>query len=344
MVHVTLKRVTQKDIAHAANLSIAAVSMALKGSNALPAATIKRVRKIANRMGYVPDPALSALAAYRNTVRSRRSFAALAFVTLEPPDGPRHQLPSTRTLLEAAEARAQELGFTLQSFATRPAELSPSRLNEILTARGIEGVILAPGTEIGRGEGIVWDNFSVVATQPTCFRTGFHSVSSNPQADLSNCWQQLAARGHRRIGLVLNRQSERHSNEAWEAAHFISQRRHGVSAGDIVPNLTVHSPDTARAASRWVIENKPDAIISAQPGLAEDLRQSGFKLPQNLAYASINIEDESPATSGIARQSARIGSVAVDTITSLVQQGRAAASGVLTAISVESTWTEGTTL
>lgn len=344
MVHVTLKRVTQKDIAQAANLSIAAVSMALRGNSALPPATIKRVRAIADELGYVPDPALSALAAYRNTVRARRSFAALAFVQLQSEDSPRQAPSSLRTLVEAAETRAQQLGFTLQQFTTQPGEMTPSRLNGILRARGIQGIVIAPGCDLEDGEGIAWEEFNIVTTQTVGPRSGFHSVASDPQFDLLTCWQRLMAQGHRRIGLVVDEQNDRETKEAWEAAHFIGQRRHDIKAKEALPNLYLGAKGCARAASRWIIKHKPDAIISTKAGLAEDLRQSGFKLPQDLAYVSLNVEDDSIGASGIMRQSEKIGAVAVDTLSSLVQQNRASARNVTTAIRVDSEWCDGDTL
>ena len=59
-------RIRLKDIAEKAGLSVAAVSMALKDHRSLPASTIKKVKALAKKMGYAPDPALSALAAYRS--------------------------------------------------------------------------------------------------------------------------------------------------------------------------------------------------------------------------------------------------------------------------------------
>ena len=50
------KRVTQKDIARAASLSISAVSMALRNDSAMSGDTLKRVKSIAQELGYSPDP------------------------------------------------------------------------------------------------------------------------------------------------------------------------------------------------------------------------------------------------------------------------------------------------
>ncbi|MDG2167534.1 MAG: LacI family DNA-binding transcriptional regulator, partial [Opitutales bacterium] len=59
------KRVRLKDVAKEAGLSVSAVSMALKDDSTIAAKTVERVKRVARDMGYAPDPALSALSAYR---------------------------------------------------------------------------------------------------------------------------------------------------------------------------------------------------------------------------------------------------------------------------------------
>ena len=75
------KRITLKDIARSAKLSVAAVSMALRNHDSLPAATINRVKKIADELGYRPDPALCALAAHRCRLQPNRNVSVIALIS-----------------------------------------------------------------------------------------------------------------------------------------------------------------------------------------------------------------------------------------------------------------------
>ena len=59
------RRVTQREIAHAAGLHFSTVSLALRNSPLLPLATRKKVKQIAQSLQYQPDPMLAALNAYR---------------------------------------------------------------------------------------------------------------------------------------------------------------------------------------------------------------------------------------------------------------------------------------
>jgi LacI family transcriptional regulator len=106
-------KVRLKDIAEKAGLSVAAVSMALKNHRSLPQVTIDRVKQLAEELHYVPDPALSALAAHRSRLRVSKDFSVIGIVSnWSSQDGWRH-LKSAKEVIEGANARAIELGKSL---------------------------------------------------------------------------------------------------------------------------------------------------------------------------------------------------------------------------------------
>ena len=57
---------TQKDIAQSLGLSQTAVSLALRNSPGISSTTVARVRAAVRRLGYRPDPMISALMAQRH--------------------------------------------------------------------------------------------------------------------------------------------------------------------------------------------------------------------------------------------------------------------------------------
>ncbi|HRE80630.1 MAG TPA: helix-turn-helix domain-containing protein, partial [Opitutaceae bacterium] len=74
------RRVTQLDVARKARVHRATVSMAFRNHPNIPAATRQRILQIAERMGYVPDPMLAALAAYRTRIRPSGYHGVIAWV------------------------------------------------------------------------------------------------------------------------------------------------------------------------------------------------------------------------------------------------------------------------
>jgi len=79
-----MRRVTLQSVADALCLHITTVSKALQGHPHIAAATRERVRRQAARMGYVPDPLLTALSAYRTALRPEKFHAELAWVHPHP--------------------------------------------------------------------------------------------------------------------------------------------------------------------------------------------------------------------------------------------------------------------
>ena len=66
------RRVTLADIAVRAEVHVTTVSLALRNHPRLPAQTRERIQELAKKMGYVPDPFLRALVAYRGKMMQRR--------------------------------------------------------------------------------------------------------------------------------------------------------------------------------------------------------------------------------------------------------------------------------
>src|SRR5690606_39803630 len=74
------RRVTQQDIANRRKLDKSTVSLALRNNPTIAAATRVRVRTMAEKLGYRPDPALSTLARQRWAGHETGSGAALAYL------------------------------------------------------------------------------------------------------------------------------------------------------------------------------------------------------------------------------------------------------------------------
>ncbi len=72
------RRVTLMDIARQAGVARSTASMALQNHPRISAKTRASIREIADQLGYRPDPAMTALAAYRQGKRQTRLHAGLA--------------------------------------------------------------------------------------------------------------------------------------------------------------------------------------------------------------------------------------------------------------------------
>ena len=132
-----------REIARSLNLSKATVANALNGASTVAADTRERVLSAAAAMGYQRNPMMGAfMSAIRRSRRAAFQGTLAAVEILEakrPPHGPFHS-----KLLQGCTDAALTLGFTIDSFQLTTAKASAGRLNSILKARGIRGVIILP--------------------------------------------------------------------------------------------------------------------------------------------------------------------------------------------------------
>lgn len=120
------------------------MALALRNSPKIRQATREKIQASAARLGYRPDPALTALNAYRKTVRSPHYQATLAWLNNWPRQEDLLANDTFREYFEGANARARELGYRLETFWLHEEGLPLPKLGRVLKARGIQGLLLAP--------------------------------------------------------------------------------------------------------------------------------------------------------------------------------------------------------
>ena len=336
-------RTTLKQIAAHTGLSVAAVSMALRNHASLPAATIARVRRAAQKLDYTPDPAGSALAAHRQRLRVRQDFSVIAVVSNWPGPDDWSRQEGARRLLAGATARARTYGYDLQHLWARADGMGPARFSRVLTTRGIRGLILAPLEDPASGFDLAWDQFSVVTIERPFRYACFPHVVPNYYADLRLAWHRLRERGYLRIGLVLDAGLAERTAHEWEAAYAYEQS-HCLSPGTTLPVLLVDGPDRTEPIGDWLRRHRPDAVISRCDGFLAAASALGLRAPRDLGYASLNLVDDAPGVSGIRQHREIMGATAVDVLHSLLHRNHRGAHEVAQGTRIDSTWHEGRTL
>jgi len=337
------RRSTLKDVAQRARLSLSAVSLALRKPKALPAATVARVRKAAEEVGYSPDPALTALAAYRSGQRVRREFAVIGLVSNWAKRNEWFNRPSAQALWEGASARARALGYSLQHLWAREGGATPARFSQILVNRGIRGLILAPFEQPDAHFELAWENFAVVSIERPTRYTTFHHVVPSYFADMLLVWEQLKRRGYRRIGLVLDHALAERAAHQWEAAHAFEQARNG--GGDPpVPTFVTYAGKRPSEALDWLRTHQPDAIVSRSPRVLPVLREAGVRIPADLGYVGLNVIDDAPDVSGILQPRDVMGAAAVDALNAQLLVSQRGPGERSKGTHVDGVWHEGATV
>lgn len=336
-------RIRLKDVAERAQLSVSAVSMALKNDPTMAESTIERVKRIAEEMGYSPDPALSALSAYRSRLRVQNKFSVLGLVTnWSKRDGWSSQ-PQQQEVIRGAKKRALELGYSLQEFWSHEEGVSPKRFNQILQSRGIRGLILAPFENNDDLLDLDWTQFSVVTISRPSQYTLFHHVVQNHYMDMMLCWEKLTERGYKRVGLVVQNELDVRWSYQWDAAHIFSQNQR-VELEDRIPVLRVEGEHDHEAIRSWIGNYRPEVVISRCHHFLEAIKMEDLSIPEDVAYISLNVNEDIEDATGIRHRRDMLGATAVDVLNSLLQRNHKGPNEVSLGTQVDGIWYEGNTL
>ncbi|MBK1876125.1 LacI family DNA-binding transcriptional regulator [Pelagicoccus mobilis] len=338
-------KVTQKDVAKAAGVSVMAVSLALRNQPGISEENAKQIRKIADSLGYRPDPALSALIHYRGS-KSKKIRAALALVTGWETREKWIDSRVGRLAWEGARKRAGEFGYSLEHFWIGKNGIHAKRTADILRSRGIRGVILAPILLPWAAIDFPWEHFAVVTLERNSDFPSTPHVSPNHYADISRAWHHLLNLGYNRPGLAsFSWLSERNENR-WEAAQYIQQIRHQAPK-ERVPNLIVEGSPNARLpvvqTDKWINQYDPDVVLSPSPEFWQAILESGRSIPHDVAFASLQTQVNDEPVAGINQHREEMGAACIDLLHSRLLRSDFGMPDSLAGTTIDGDWIDGPT-
>lgn len=314
-------RPTLRSLAAEAGVSPMTVSLALRNSRDVSAATRARLQRLAAARGYRPDPTIAKLMHHlraRAPLRLQASLCGLTQGWAGTDLGPDNYLARlTRGLRE--RARALGYAFSLLDVDEYP---TPAQLQRVLGSRGIDGLVLLP---LGRPHDLTWRldwrAFATVAVTPSVIAPRFHAVMPNHFDNMLRVCGELTGAGCRRIGLALTREWDERVNHRWTGGMAWQNQFGGMGA---VAPLIVARPGpslTVAELSAWLVRERPDAVICETLDRAA-LSAAIDALPaaRRPVVATLNWPSP-PATVGVDQQVERIGEVAVEVLAGMIARG-----------------------
>lgn len=327
-------------IADAVGVSRSTVSRALQNSPSISEATRARVKEAAERLGYRPNPLVSAL---MERIRHRRSdsFQGKIAVLTDREDGVNWYKSNTQwhRLFEGARQRAVELGFELENFCTREFDDQGRRLSQILTTRGIPGILIAPGSLKGRIN-LEWQNFSVASVCFSLRHPRFHRVFHDNFNAIQVAMRRLSELGYRRPGLILRTRHDEITNGHYRAGFLLAQNdlvepRNRIPV-QVVPRLP------AAEFLAWLDRTRPDVVLTYRGEKnAQWAQEAGWRIPQDLGFVHLNHTPEAPFFAGIDHNAAHLGRAAIDLIIAQIQRSETGIPAVPADLSFEGRWVDG---
>ena len=304
-----MKAPTLQDIANEAGVSRNTVSLALRNSPRISEGTRERIGRVAEALGYRPNPMVSALMQSRRGGRTPAATANLAFLHNYSTAEAWRQIPHCVEMFRGAAQRAAELGFTLTPVWAWPGH-TPEELTRVLLNRGVVGVALPPVFSRQPPPSLAWDRFAATAIGPTLKTPELHRVGADFQGLIPIAVRELAALGYRRIGVLSTPRSDARVDYAWDAGLAIARRQ---SARGRVAIAQYRKPDLRNPQfSGWMREHQIQALIVAgMSGVAEQLAAMRLRVPEDIGVADV-FSDATPFAS-VLRHHEALGALAVET-------------------------------
>lgn len=336
----TAPRITVRDIAARAGLHFTTVALALRDSPMLNAETKRRVKELAESMGYRPDPMLTALNAYRKT-RSRPNYqATIAWINNWPERAEMLKIPEFGEYHRGACARAAELGYVVEEFWLHARGMTPDKLRRVLRARGIQAVIVAPQPRSGMWLDFDYTEFSALALGYSLQPPRLHVITNHHVHSMGLLIERLHALGYRRIGLYIGEDWDAKVGHSWVGSYLLARWLHPDLA-DLPPVL--RSDREGDDLKAWLARHKPDVVVS-YGRIHQQMKAMGLRIPGEIGYAGIDLLEGNQTVSGVYQNSVTIGRKAVDFLVDMIHRGERGLPDVPIRTLVESEWRRGTTV
>lgn len=327
-------RVTLREIAQATGVSLMTVSRALRGQSGVSSGERRRIEKVAEELGYRPDPIVSRLMSH---LRGSRVSSAepIAWITSHATPDEWHKNPSVWTTYLGARQRAEHLGYRLEEFWLNRTEVAPKRLSKILFNRGIRSVIVAQLPEPDVFPDFEWQHFASVCCGNSLQAPALHRVTSNIFQGHLLVWESLRRLGYQRIGLSLPMAHDVRVNHLWQGSLAVAQA--GIRSRDRVPPLIIahYMPE---AFERWFDTVRPDAVISIRSAY-EWLLAKGIQFPNDCGFVEIN--GLHPQTAGLNRHQFEMGAAAVDLVVGELAIGQIGIPKIPKSVQLDCNWQSG---
>lgn len=275
-----MRRVTIRDVARVAGVSVTTVSDALNGRGRLPAHTRERIQGVALEMGY------RARASARNLRGGRTGQIALycSFLT-EVPGGMAGLGYYMALAMGAAEAAlTEDIGLVLLPTALTPDRLAAIEVDGLIVADPVMG---DPGVQTVTALGL-----TVVTCErdPTPGAAHAGCVRSDHRAAMRELLEHLADQGAQRVALIAAGDETAWSQElgleyeAWCAERGTPLLHERVAVSPL-PRYTVAATNALLDAAE-----PPDAIIcapdSGAPHVLRALEDRGLRVPGDVLVAA----------------------------------------------------------
>jgi DNA-binding LacI/PurR family transcriptional regulator len=336
------QRPTLQTVADLAGVSKMTVSRCLRHHPSNSVATRDRIKKIADEVGYRPNPLVAAL---MHDIRSGSSGSngGSVIAVLDDHVGERSEgsLFSWNEHMGGILQRADELGYRIEIIRYQEQKLNWDRLVRILWARNIRGLIVPYQSVFLRLDRADLSDFASVTLGYTPVSPDLDRICPDFFEGMGLALDAVEARGYRRIGhLIPDQVMVRTRGKS--LACFQLRKATGRLRMD---HAIFQSLESERdRLLKWMDLLRPEVILSERHETYDWLKAEGFRVPGDLAYVQLHWSGASKPRSGVKNRNRLQGIQAVNVVNAkLLTNDFGVPAEPMTHL-VRNQWVEGDTL
>ena len=335
------KPVRMQDIADRAGVSRAAVSMALRNHPSLPAETCSRIQRLAQELGYRPNPMVSSLMSYQRTGEAVRSELRLGFVTqFATQDGWKNSRPH-RDVHAGAVAGANRHGYRLEEFWLGEPGMTAARMSQVLLARNIPGLLLPPLPAREGGLALEWAHFAAVACGYSLSEPALHRVSHHQFSSMLLLLGKLRELGYERPGLVAFTSLDEEALQQWLTGFQVESAK--LTKRPVPPLLLAEDGSNRAHFERWLKQFNPDVVIGSHEQMLEWVQQPGRKVPETVGFVALDCPTVDGPISGIYQNHPEVGVAAAELLVGMLHWNELGLPAMPRTLLIEGSWVQGLT-
>ena len=336
---------TIREIASYTALSIATVSLALRGVGRISESTRQRVREAAEALDYQAQPMLSKALSLVRQPKENRYKETLAFLTEFSLDDPTlDPFPVYQERLWAgASERARSLGYKLESFTLSGKPSEHRQLGRVMRARGIRGLIILPRLMSVQPRLVFdWKNIAAVEIGRTLWHPrDLHHVETSDYNKMIEALHLLKKAGYRRIGMAIEPTQNKHQRGTYYAAYLLGQLRQ--KPAQRLPIASTTGEWNGKTFAVWVRKYRPDVlIVHNEREITGWLEEMNLSVPRDISLFCVNAQRDE--LSGLRRDYHGIGRNAVEMVSLLLESGDLGLKDNPRCWQVDEFWQKGETL
>lgn len=343
----------QREIATALGVSQATVSLALCGHPRISEEMRQLVCKTAKQMGYRPNAYVNAV---MTRIRSGKKISDKGVIALLVESRSRedwYEIKAYQSFYQGIVQRGRELGYRTECFFLQAPEMSTEKVERILQARGIQGIIMAPPYHGDRQ--LKWERYSAVGIGVGWGQQFLNRVTYATLDNFQTAFRKLRQIGYRRIGVgfsdrlvcghrfgirwyvgFLDCQNSLPEEERIPA--FISR---DISYADA--NRAQVEKEMIEKMGEWIDRWRPEVLLTPSDGQKKWIESLGFRIPQDIGLACLVVPPES-GCAGIDERGDVVGATALSQVAAQIYHNEFGLPTHPVSITIDGQWVDGLTL